>query len=70
MLKKLFKKSTGKNDVETIIALCDDLLSNKGAAFGITVARDVTDLYQTLSHENKLLFLKRLTKNINQVIVR
>ena len=55
--KKLFKKSTvvKKNDVETIIALCDDLLSNKGAAFGITVARDVTDLYQTLSHENKLL---------------
>ena len=56
--KKLFKKNAvaKKNDVETIISLCDDLLSNKGAAFGITVARDATDLYQTLSYENKLLF--------------
>ena len=62
--KKLFKKSTvvKKNDVETIITLCDDLLSNKGAAFGITVARDVTDLYQTLSHENKLLFFKKINE--------
>ena len=62
--KKLFKKSTAvkKNDVETIITLCDDLLSNKGAAFGITVARDVTDLYQTLSHENKLLFFKKINE--------
>ena len=62
--KKLFKKNTAvkKNDVETIITLCDDLLSNKGAAFGITVARDVTDLYQTLSHENKLLFFKKINE--------
>ena len=62
--KKLFKKNTAikKNDVETIISLCDDLLSNKGAAFGITVARDVTDLYQTLSHENKLLFFKKINE--------
>ena len=62
--KKLFKKSivVKKNDVETIITLCDDLLSNKGAAFGITVARDVTDLYQTLSHENKLLFFKKINE--------
>ena len=40
---------------ESIISLCDDLISNKGAAFGITVARDITDLYQTLSPDNKLL---------------
>jgi malonyl-CoA decarboxylase len=42
------------------LSLCDDLISNKGAAFGITVARDVTDLYQTLSTEKKLAFFKQI----------
>jgi malonyl-CoA decarboxylase len=61
--QKLFKKTElKKNDLETIISLCDDLISNKGAAFGITVARDITDLYQTLSPENKLLFFKKINE--------
>ena len=61
--QKLFKKKElKKDDLETIISLCDDLISNKGAAFGITVARDITDLYQTLSHENKLLFFKKINE--------
>jgi malonyl-CoA decarboxylase len=61
--QKLFKKSVvKKNDLESIISLCDDLISNKGAAFGITVARDVTDLYKTLSYENKLLFFKKINE--------
>ena len=59
--QKLFKKRiVKKNDLDSIIALCDDLISNKGAAFGITVARDITDLYQTLSPENKLSFFKKI----------
>lgn len=61
--QKLFKKKElKKDDLETIISLCDDLISNKGAAFGITVARDITDLYQTLSLENKLLFFKKINE--------
>ena len=61
--QKLFKKSVvKKNDLESIISLCDDLISNKGAAFGITVARDITDLYQTLSPEKKLLFCKKINE--------
>ena len=61
--QKLFKKKElKKDDLETIISLCDDLISNKGAAFGITVARDITDLYQSLSPENKLLFFKRINE--------
>ena len=61
--QKLFKTTElKKDDLETIISLCDDLISNKGAAFGITVARDITDLYQTLSPENKLLFFKKINE--------
>ena len=61
--QKLFKKSeVKKNDLDSIISLCDDLISNKGAAFGITVARDITDLYQTLSPEKRLLFFKKINE--------
>ena len=61
--QRLFKQVVvQKIDLESIISLCDDLISNKGAAFGITVARDITDLYQTLSHEKKLLFFKKINE--------
>ena len=52
--QKLFsKKDIKENDLDSILSLCDDLISHKGAAFGITVARDVAKLYQALSLENK-----------------
>ncbi len=61
--QKLFKKTElKKNDLDTILSLCDDLISNKGAAFGITVARDITDLYQELTLENKLLFYQKINE--------
>ena len=61
--QKLFRNSkTKKNDLNSIISLCDELLSNKGIVFGITVARDITSLYQDLSYENKLNFFKEINK--------
>ena len=61
--QKLFRKNNiKKNNLESIISLCDDLLSNKGVVFGITVARDITNLYQDLSHQNKLIFFKEINK--------
>ena len=61
--QKLFnKKDIKENDLDSILSLCDDLISHKGAAFGITVARDVAKLYQALSLENKLLFFKRINE--------
>jgi len=61
--QKLFnKKNIKENDLNSILSLCDDLLSNKGAAFGITVARDITELYLTFSKENKLLFFKKINE--------
>ena len=60
--KLLNRKDIKKNDIDTILSLCDDLISNKGAAFGITVARDVTKLYQALSFDNKLIFFKKINE--------
>ena len=61
--QKLFKKPKIKSgDLDSIINLCDELLSNKGIVFGITVARDITNLYQELSHENKLVFFKKINE--------
>ena len=59
--QKLFnKKNIKKNDLDSILSLCKDLISHKGVVFGITVARDITELYQTLSAEKKLLFFKKI----------
>jgi malonyl-CoA decarboxylase len=61
--QKLFKKSDiKKNDLDSIIKLCDELLSNKGIVFGITVSRDITNLYQDLTQENKLKFFKKINE--------
>ena len=61
--KNLFKKEDIKqNNIGSIIDLCDDLISNKGAAFGIALARDITESYESLSLENKLLFLKKINE--------
>ena len=61
--QKLFtKKNIKENDLDSILSLCDDLISHKGAAFGITVARDIAKLYQVFSPENKLLFFKRINE--------
>ena len=64
--QKLFSiKNIKKNDLESIISLCDDLISHKGAAFGITVARDITELYQSYHQKINYYFLNKLMKNIN-----
>ena len=61
--QKLFnKKNIKENDLDSILSLCDDLISHKGAAFGITVARDITELYRSLSKDKKLLFFKKINK--------
>ena len=69
--QKLFNKKNLKRDnLDSIISLCDDLISNKGAAFGITVARDITELYQSLSPENKILFFKKINEKYKPSFTR
>ena len=61
--KKSFKSIAKKRD---LLDLCDDLLSTKGAAFGITLARDILFRYQNLSEEEKNKFLIDVNENTNQ----
>ena len=56
--KILEKKPLTNIKKRSLIELCNDLLSSKGAAFGITLARDILFRYHNLSVEEKLKFLK------------
>tara|TARA_Y100000590_G_scaffold387663_1_gene461424 strand:- start:3937 stop:5244 length:1308 start_codon:yes stop_codon:yes gene_type:complete len=58
--KKSIKGITKKRD---LLDLCDDLLSTKGAAFGITLARDILFRYQNLTTEEKKNFLLKVNEN-------
>jgi len=57
--KRSITKLTKK---QNLIELCDDLLSSKGAAFGITLARDILFRYHNLSEEDKLKFLLQVNE--------
>ena len=73
-LKKIFEKiaDAGQKILENknlkrpakkdLIQLCDELLSSKGAAFGITLARDILLRYNNISFEEKEKFLKQINE--------
>ncbi len=61
--KILEKKPLTNIKKKSLIELCNDLLSSKGAAFGITLARDILFRYHNLSAEEKLKFLKLINDN-------
>lgn len=56
----LGKKIFIKKESQDLIKLCDDLISFKGAAYGITIARNITINYQNLTNEEKLNFFKEI----------
>ena len=56
----LEKKPLANIKKKSLIELCNDLLSSKGAAFGITLARDILFRYHNLSADEKLKFLKSI----------
>ena len=73
-IKKIFEKiaDAGQKILENknlkrpakkdLINLCDELLSSKGAAFGITLARDILLRYNNISFEEKENFLKQINE--------
>ena len=58
--QKILENKNLKNPAKKdLIDLCDELLSSKGAAFGITLARDILFRYNNISFEEKEKFLKK-----------
>ena len=60
--KILENKNLKKPAKKDLIDLCDELLSSKGAAFGITLARDILFRYNNISFEEKEKFLKKINE--------
>jgi len=48
--------------MQTLLKLCDDLISHKGVASGIALAREVVVRYSALSDKEKLTFFKELQR--------
>ena len=69
--RKLFNiNDIKKNDLDSILSLCNDLILHRGVAFGITVARDITEIFPTLSADNKLLFFKNINEKYKPSFTR
>ena len=49
-----------KKDLTTALQLCDDLISFKGIASGIALAREITSIYSTFDTDQKLSFFKEI----------
>ncbi len=45
-----------QKNLETLLELCDDLISYKGVASGIAIAREISEIYLSLSKEDKKKF--------------
>ncbi len=49
-----------KSSPEALLAMCEDLLSTRGEASGIAVARDVAEIYRNLSEDARLTLFEVL----------
>ena len=63
--QNLLGKKTVKKDLPTALQLCDDLISFKGVASGIAIAREITEIYSVFNTDQKLNFFKELNKKFS-----
>ena len=67
----LGKKFSKNRDLKTLLSLCDDLISYKGTASGIAIAREISEIYKILDTDQKLSFFKEINKkykpNLNNI---
>jgi malonyl-CoA decarboxylase len=55
--------SNGKQDASGMVELCEALLSGRGEASGIAIAREVLDRYHDLDQAGRLSFFETLTRD-------
>jgi len=60
----LTKAFSGKRTVSALLELSDDLISYKGIASGIAIARELSVTYQALNLEDKKLFFQAIDKKL------
>ena len=63
--QNIIGKKTIKKDLPSILQLCDDLISFKGVASGIAIAREVTEIYNVFDTDQKLSFFKEVNKKFS-----
>ena len=63
--QNLIGKRNVKKDLPTALQLCDDLISFKGIASGIAIAREITEIYSVFNTDQKLNFFKELNKKFS-----
>lgn len=56
------RSTTGRRSQDALRALCDDLLSTRGEASGIAVAREVAQTYETLDDTSRLAMFQILNE--------
>ena len=57
-----------KKDLTTALQLCNDLISFKGIASGIALAREITNIYSTFDTDQKLSFFKEINNRFPRTL--
>ena len=63
--QRLIGKKPLRKDLTSALQLCNDLISFKGIASGIAIAREITEIYSVFDTDQKLSFFKEINKQFS-----
>ena len=63
--QRLIGKKPLRKDLTSALQLCNDLISFKGVASGIAIAREITEIYSLFDTDQKLSFFKEINKQFS-----
>ena len=63
--QRLIGKKSLRKDLTSALQLCNDLISFKGVASGIAIAREITEIYSLFDTDQKLSFFKEINKQFS-----